>query len=364
MKTHIKQQRGLDAVKSPTPGKPIEELQKEHGWREVVELALNENPLGASPKSLTAIEKALSDLNRYPDAQSYYLRRALAERFEVEPEQLVVGNGADGVIMQTCMAYLDEDSEVIVSHSSFVVYDMFTHAMRATLIKTPLKEYGLDLEAMAEAINDRTKVIFVCNPNNPTGTIVTADEVDAFMAHVPDHVLVVFDEAYHEFVASDEYPDTIEYVRQGRNNVMIMHTFSKAYGMAGVRLGYGIAMPEILAPLNKIRGPFAVNRLAQAAGVAALKDEAFLKKSVIANQEGRLFLYREFERLGLPYIESHTNFVLVEIGARATAVQKRLLEQGIIVRPCAGYGLADFLRITVGDQGQNARLIEALKDVL
>jgi len=364
MTTRIEQQHGLDAITPYTPGKPIEELQKEYAWQEVIELSLNENPLGTSPKALAAIEKALSRLNRYPDAQSYHLRRALAERFEVKPEQLIVGNGADGIILQTCMAYLDEDSEVIVSHSSFPIYDMFTQAMRATLIKTPLKNYGLDMEAMAGTINDRTKIIFVCNPNNPTGTIVTADEVGVFMEQVPDHVLVVFDEAYHELVASDKYPDTLKYIRQGQSNVMVLRTFSKVYGMAGIRLGYGIAMPETLAPLNRVREPFGVNRLAQAAGVAALEDEEFLKKSVATNHEGRLFLYREFERLGLPYVESHTNFIMVEIGPQAATIQQRLLERGIIVRPCAGYDLPNHLRITIGSPSQNARLIEALEDTL
>lgn len=191
-----------------------------------------------------------------------------------------------------------------------------------------------------------------------------AAEVDTFMEKVPDHVLVVFDEAYYEFVDSDEYPDSLKYIWEGRNNVMIMRTFSKVYGMAGIRLGYAMAVPEILAPLNRVKEPFAVNLLAQAGGIAALKDEAFFKKSVAANHAGRLFLYREFDRLGLQYVESHTNFILVEIGPQAATIQQRLLEKGIIVRPCAGYDLPDFVRITVGDQAQNTRLIEALEGVL
>lgn len=360
----IKHQRGLDAMSPYVPGTPIEEVQREYGLEDVIKLASNENPLGSSPKAIAAIKRALPRLNLYPDTQSYYLRHALAEHLGVEPEQVAVGNGADGIIMQTCMAYLEEDNEVIVSRSSFPVYDIFTHVMRARLIKTPLKNYGLDLKAMAGAISERTKLIFVCNPNNPTGTIVTTDEVDAFMEKVPDHVLVIFDEAYYEFVASDEYPNTLKYIREGRNNVMIMWTFSKVYGMAGVRLGYAIAMPEILDPLNRVKESFAVNLLAQAAGIAALEDEAFLKKSVAANHAGRLYLYSEFDRLGLRYIESHTNFVLVEIGPQATTVQQRLLEKGVIVRPCTGYDLPNFLRITVGNQSQNARFIEALEEVL
>ncbi len=362
--THVKPQRGLDAIKPYVPGKPIEEVQREYGLKDVIKLASNENPLGPPPEALAAIERALPRLNLYPDGQSYYLRHALAEHLGVGPEQIAVGNGADGIIVQVCLAYLDEESEVIVSRSSFPVYDIYTHVMRARLVKTPLRDYGLDLEAMAGAVGDRTRLIFVCNPNNPTGTIVTADEVEAFMSKVPDHVLVVFDEAYYEFVDSDQFPDTLRYIREGRGNVLVMRTFSKAYGLAGIRLGYAVADPEVLAPLNRVKEPFAVNLLAQVAGVAALKDEAFLKESVAVNHAGRLFLYEQFERLGLRYIKSHTDFVLVEIGPQATTVAQMLLERGVIVRACGGYDLPHFLRITVGTPAQNARLVEALESVV
>jgi histidinol-phosphate aminotransferase len=368
MATHVKHQRGLDALRPYVPGTPIEEVQRKYGLdaKEVIKLASNENPLGASPKALAAVEGALRKLNLYPDGQSYYLRHALAAHLGpgIEPEQVAVGNGADGIIMQICLAFLEEDDEVIVSRSSFPVYDIYVNVMRATLIKAPLKDYRLDLEAMARRINDRTKVVFVCNPNNPTGMIVTAAEVEAFMGQVPDHVLVIFDEAYYEFVACDEYPDTLKYIREGRGNVMVMRSFSKGYGLAGVRLGYAIALPEILAPLNRVKEPFAVSLLAQAAGIAALQDEAFLKESLAANRAGLRFLYAEFERLGLRYFESHTNFVLVEIGPRALEVQQRLLERGVIVRPCTAYDLPDFLRITVGTPAQNARLVGTLEGVL
>jgi len=361
MTRHVKTQRGLDNIEPYVPGKPIEEVQREYGLDDVVKLASNENPLGPSPRALAAIEQALPRLNLYPDSQSYNLRRAIAERLGFEPERVIVGNGADGIITQLCLAYLDEESEVVVSRSSFPVYDRFTHIMRAALVKTPLKNYGLDLEAMARAITGRTRLIFVCNPNNPTGTIVTAGEVKAFMEHVPNHVLVVFDEAYYEYVDADEYPDTLWYIREGRPNVLTMRTLSKAYGLAGVRLGYAIAAPEILAPLHQVKEVFNVNLLAQAAGIAALEDKDFLKQSVAANRAGQRFLYSEFDRLGLDYIKSHGNFVLVKIGPQAMDVQKQLLAQGVIVRPCAHYDLPDFLRISVGSQAQNSRLIEALK---
>ncbi|HDQ73835.1 MAG TPA: histidinol-phosphate transaminase [Chloroflexi bacterium] len=365
MTTHVKPQRGLSTMPPYKPGKPIEEVQREYGIQDVIKLASNENPLGPSPKAVEAIRDALSEINLYPDSMSYNLRQAIAEHLGVRREQVAVGNGADGIIMQTCMAYLDDDCELLVSQSSFPVYDKFALAMRATLVKTPLTaDYRLDLEAMADAITDRTKLIIVCNPNNPTGTIVLTDKVAAFMARVPDSALVIFDEAYYEFVDDARYPDTLQYVLEGRENVIVMRTLSKAYGLAGVRLGYGVADPTVLAPLYQVKGVFEVNRLAQAAGIAALQDEAFLKKSIAANRAGQQYLYRAFERLGLDYVPGYGNFVLVEFGPQALDVQERLLAQGIIVRPCVNYDLPTFLRISVGDEDQNARLVEALENVL
>ncbi len=363
MTTPLGHQRGLDDVKPVAPP-TAEEIERKYGVKNVIKLSSNENPLGPSPKAVAAIEKVLSELHLYPDSQSYYLRQALATHLNVSSEQVIMGNGADGIIRRTCMAYLDEGDEVIVSQSSFSVYDRFTLTMRATLVKTPLKDYCLDLDAMAAAITDKTRLIFVCNPNNPTATIVTADEVDAFLKKVPDRVLVIFDEAYYDFVESAEYPDTLAYVRAGRGNVMVMRTFSKVYGLAGIRLGYGIAAPQILAPLNRNKDPFAVNRLAQVAGMAALEDRAFLERVVAANRAGHLYLYGEFDRMGLRYIESQTSFMLIEIGPQALAVRERLREQSIMVSTASGNGLGDFLRITVGNEEQNARLIEALEDVL
>jgi histidinol-phosphate aminotransferase len=364
MTTKVKPQPGLERMKPYVPGTPIEDVQRQFGLEDVIKLASNENPWGTSPKAVEAIHQAASLLNFYPDAQCYALRYALAEHLQVDPAQLFVGNGADGVIAQICMSYLCQDCEVIVSKSSFPVYDRFTHIMRADLIKTPLRSYGLDLEAMAGAITERTALIFVCNPNNPTGTIVTTCEVESFMKQVPDHVLVVFDEAYCELVACDEYPETLDYVKQGRENVIILLTFSKIYGLAGLRLGYGIAMPSVLEPMNQAKDSFSVNLLAQAAGIAALQDRDFMQKTVEANQASRLWLYEHFERLGLFHVESHTNFVLVRIGTRALEVQQDLLRRGVIVRPCDGYELPEFLRVTVGTPDQNTRFIEALEVVL
>ncbi len=364
MTDRLRPQAGLDHISTYVPGRPIEEVQREFGLLEVIKLASNENPAAPAPKAVAAMQAALPQLNLYPDGECYHLRQALAAHVGADPEQIAAGNGADGLIMQTCMAYVDQDDEVIVSRSSFPMYDVYATAMRGRLIKTPLKEYGLDLDAMRAAITPKTKLIFVCNPNNPTGTMVTAAEVDAFVKAVPQSVLVVFDEAYYEFVDSPGYPQTVQYVLAGRKNVMILRTYSKVYGLAGIRLGYAIADPDVLAPLAKIREPFAVNLLAQAAGVAALQDEEYLQHSVASNVAGLRYLYGEFDRMGLFYVKSHTNFVLVRVGSEAPAVVQALLAKGIIVRPCHGYDLPEFLRITVGNAGQNARLIEALDSVL
>jgi len=360
----VRPQRGLADIRPYVPGKPIEEVQREYGLTDIIKMASNENPLGPSPRAMRALAEEVPRLHLYPDGDSYDLRHALARHLGVQPEQVTVGNGADGVIVQTCLAYLDDGDEVIVGQPSFPIYDTYTYVMRARLVPVPLRDYRLDLEGMAAAITDRTKLIFVCNPNNPTGTIVTADEVSAFMARVPDHVLVVFDEAYYEFVHADDFPDTLAYVREGRKNVMTIRTFSKIYGLAGVRLGYAVADPEVLAPLLKVKEPFAVNRLAQAAGIAALEDDGFLEATIAATINGRQFICRGVQRLGLSCIPSHTNFILVRVGPRAGGVARRLLERGIIVRPCDLYGLPEFLRITVGTPKQNARLLSALEEIL
>lgn len=360
----VRPQRGLADIRPYVPGKPIEEVQREYGLTDVVKLASNENPLGPSPRAMRAVAEEVPRLHLYPDGDSYDLRHALARHLGVRPEQVTVGNGADGVIVQTCLAYLDDGDEVIVGRPSFPLYDTYTHVMRARLVPVPLRDYRLDLEGMAAAITDRTKLIFVCNPNNPTGTIVTADEVSAFMARVPDHALVVFDEAYYEFVYANDFPDTLAYVREGRKNVMTIRTFSKIYGLAGVRLGYAVADPEVLAPLLKVKEPFAVNRLAQAAGIAALEDDGFMEATIAATINGRQFICRGVQRLGLSCIPSHTNFILVRVGPHAKDVAQRLLERGTIVRPCDLYGLPEFLRITVGTPKQNARLLSALEEVL
>jgi histidinol-phosphate aminotransferase len=364
MTTTIKPQSGLAAIRPYVPGKPAEELQRERGLTDIVKLASNENPLGVSPMVLAALRDGLTHLNIYPDPQAYGLRRAIAAQAGVDPEMVRVGNGADGLIRELCISYLEDGDEVLTSCSTFPVYDISAAVMRARLVKTPLRDLCLDLRAMAAAITERTKIIFICNPNNPTSTMVAADELGAFMAEAPDHALVVLDEAYREFVDADDYPDGLAYVTNGQKNVCVLRTFSKSHGIAGIRLGYAFAQPELLAPLRASSESFPVNLLAQIAGEAALQDAEFLRQTVAANRAGREFLGREFNRLGLSFPASQTNFVLVRIGPQAEQVYQKLLERGIIVRPCARYDLPEYLRITVGTEAQNARLIKALEEII
>ena len=361
----VRPQRGLDPIETYVPGKPIEDVKRELGIDDVIKLASNENPNGVSPKALSAMREALASVNLYPDGGSYKLRTALAEHFGLEMDQVAVGSGADDLILEISMAYLDQGDEVIGSRSSFPMYDIYAHVMRATPVKTPLAPgYRVDLAAMISAITDRTKLMYVCNPNNPTGTIVTGAELDSFISRVPEHILVVLDEAYIEMVDDDAFPDSFSYLHEGRRNIIVLRTFSKAYGLAGIRVGYGFGHVDAIAPLLKVKPAFNVSVPAQAAGIAALQDTEFLERSVRMNRSGRQTLYREFTRLGLEYAESHTNFVLVRIGPDADAVQQALLHEGVIVRPCRIYDLPEFLRVSIGTEKENERLIRELERLL
>jgi len=358
-------QRGLDRIRPYVPGKPIDEVKREYGLSDVIKLASNENPLGVSPKAVDAMREAVTRVNLYPDASSHDLRTAIGAHFGFPIESIGIGNGADDLILQLSMACLDDGDRVVASRSSFPVYDIHAHVMRAEMVKTPLTDaLGIDLEAMADAIDGRTKLIYVCNPNNPTGTIVRKAAVDRFMKRVPECVVVVFDEAYREMVDADDFPDTPAMVRDGRPNVVVLRTFSKVYGLAGIRIGYAFAHPDLVATLMRIKMVFNVNVVAQAAGIAALDDRAFLERSVETNLLGRRFLCGVFDRLGLRYAESHTNFVLVRIGPRAGEIQRALMETGVIVRPCGGYELPEYLRISIGTQEQNERLVGELARLL
>jgi histidinol-phosphate aminotransferase len=345
------------------PGKPIEELEREYGLHDVIKLASNENPLPPSARVQKAIADALPHLNRYPDGSGFYLRQALAKKHGVTQEQIVIGNGSNELIELAVRTFLKPGDEAVVPHPSFVVYPMIVQASGGIRVMVMLKDYRLDLEAMARAITPMTKMVFIANPNNPTATIVTRDEVEAFMARVPERTIVIFDEAYIEFAMGPDFPDGLEYVKQGRK-VIVLRTFSKAASLAGLRIGYGVADADAISLMNRIRAPFNVNALGQVAALAALEDEGHVLECVRMIEAGRHYLYDEFNALGIRYAPSRANFILVDVGRSASDIYQRLLKEGVIVRPMTSFGMESALRITVGTPEENRRLIKALRTVL
>jgi histidinol-phosphate aminotransferase len=345
------------------PGKPIEELEREYGIHDAIKLASNENPLAPSDRVQKAIAGALGSLNRYPDGSGFYLRQALAQKHGFTGEEIVLGNGSNELIELVVRAFLRPGDEAVVPHPSFVVYPMIVQAAGGIRVMVMLRDYRLDLEAMLRAITPLTKIVFVANPNNPTSTIVTADEVEHFMARVPPRTIVVFDEAYIEFALGPDFPDALEYVRQDRK-VIVLRTFSKAASLAGLRVGYGIAHADAIALMNRIRQPFNVNSLAQVAALAALDDESHVLECVRMIEAGRHYLYDEFKELGVKYVPSRANFILVDVGRNASDIYQRLLKEGVIVRPMTSFGMESCLRVTVGTPEENRRLVKALRVVL
>ena len=345
------------------PGKPIQELERELGIHDVIKLASNENPLPPSDRVQKAVAAALSTLNRYPDGSGFYVRHALAKRHSVTPEQMILGNGSNELLELIVRTFLRPGEEAVIPHPSFVVYPMIVQAAGGIRVVVTLKDFRLDLESMARAITPLTKLVFIPNPNNPTATIVTAAEVEQFMARVPPTVIVVFDEAYIEFAQGEDFPDSLAYIRQGRK-VFVLRTFSKASSLAGVRVGFGIADRDAVALLHRIRQPFNVNSLAQAAALAALEDDAHILECLRMIEAGRHYLYDEFTSLGLRYVPSRANFILVDVGRNAYDIYQRLLREGVIVRPMTSFGMETALRITVGTPEENRRLTKALRKCL
>jgi histidinol-phosphate aminotransferase len=343
------------------PGKPIDELQRELGITDVIKLASNENPLGPSPKALAAIESAARSIYLYPDGGAPALRSAVAALTDMPPDCLVFGNGSDEILHLLALTFLHNSAHIVQADPSFAMYEIYGKLCNAAITKVPLKDYTHDLDAIADAITSETRIVFVANPNNPTGTLVTQPEVDRFMARVPENVITVFDEAYAEYVTNPDKPDMRPYIRDGRN-VVILRTFSKAFGLAGLRVGYGIARPEIIGLLNRVRSPFNVNLLAQAAAAAAAGDTDHLERTIAANTAGRVYLEQAFEKMGLEYVPSEANFILVDVKKDAKEVASALERRGVIIR--AGLGLATHIRVTIGTQPQNERFIASLADVL
>lgn len=354
---------GVRGLQPYQPGKPLSELEREYGIRDAVKLASNENPLGPGPLALAALRDALAELGRYPDGNGFSLKAALAERHGVGADQVTLGNGSNDVLEFVARVFLGPGREAVFSKHAFAVYPIVTQAVGAKAVVTPARDYGYDLQAILASISERTGVVFVANPNNPTGTWLAAGELRAFLDEVPSRVLVVLDEAYFDYVEEPDYPDTTGWVNE-YPNLVVTRTFSKAYGLAGLRIGYGISHPTIADLFNRVRQPFNVNMLAQLGAEAALGDTNHLRESVRLNREGMAQLSDGFQRLGLSWIPSVANFIAVDVGRPAGDVYEALLRQGVIVRPVAGYGLPNHLRATIGLPDENARLIAALERAL
>ena len=353
---------GVRALQPYVPGKPVEELERELGITNAIKLASNENPLGPSPKALAAVQQALPEIARYPDGGGFALKRALAARFGVDAGQITLGNGSSDVIEFAARILLAPGDEAVFSQHSFAMYPIITQAIGARGVEVPARDWGHDLEAMARAVTARTKLVFITNPNNPTGTWFGRAALRAFLQQVPARVIVVLDEAYFEFVDESDYPDGITLLKEFPN-LIVARTFSKAYGLAGLRVGYSLSSPAVADLLNRVRPPFNVNSLALVAALAALDDTAHLQQSQRVNAEGMRQLVSGFAQLGLGHIPSVGNFVCVEVGD-AKRVYEQLLRRGVIVRPVANYGMPRHLRVTVGLPEENRRFLEALRATL
>jgi len=353
-------------IRPYVPGKPLKELERELGLTGSIKLASNENPLGPSKKAVEALSRYLHsefDLNRYPEGSGYYLKNALSEALSREgltvgQDQIMLGNGSNELLDIAVRTFVGAGDEAVMAAPSFVVYAMAIQSVGGIPREIPLTDYRHDLTRMADAITSRTKMVFVGNPNNPTGTSNKAAEFEAFMARVPDGVLTVLDEAYFEYVTDPDYPDTLAHFGKDRD-ILILRTFSKAYGLAGLRIGYGIAPERILTEMNKIREPFNTNTLAQLAALHALSDSEHVKASVRVNETGKQYLYREFQALGLPYVPTQANFIYMPLGRDAKVLYEALLGKGVIVRPVG----PKEIRVTIGLPDENRRLVEALRAV-
>jgi histidinol-phosphate aminotransferase len=355
--------KGILDLRPYIPGKPIEEVKRELGLKEVVKLASNETSIGPSPLAVEAIKKEAKNINLYPEGSSRLLREKIAYKLNLNKEMIIIGNGADNIIDLIGMAFINEDDEVITGEITFPAYETITKIMGGKLISVKLKDFRFDLEEIIQRINKKTKIIFLCNPNNPTGTIVEREEVADFMEKVPQDVIVVFDEAYYDYVEDKNYPDSLSYVLKGKN-VIILHTFSKIAGIAGIRVGYGVAKPEIVGYLIRVVSPFPTNRLAQVAALASLNDEEHYRKVLKTNQEGKKYLYRELKELGLFYVPTEANFIFIDLKEDSEIVFEKLLKKGTIIRPGKTWGCPNFIRVTIGTPYENQKFILALKEVI
>ncbi len=345
------------------PGKPVQELERELGIRNAIKLASNENPLGPSPFAMEAIRKALPSVNMYPDGDAYYIKHKLAERLEVQPENLIFGNGSNDVIDIIARTFMKPGDEAVMGEYAFIVFPIVTQAVGARVVASPMPDLVHNLEDFYSRITSKTRAVFIANPNNPTGTIVRRHELEWFLEMVPEDIVVVIDEAYFEYVDEPEYPNSLDYRHFGKS-VITVRTFSKIFGLAGLRLGYGVSSPEIVAPMHRVRQPFNVNSLAQIAAFAALDDHNHVSEARRVNKDGLSYISSELKKIKIAFTPSFSNFILIDLKSDAISVYNSLLRLGVIVRPVINYALKTHLRVTVGLPEENERFIWAIKRVL
>ena len=353
----------LKSLRPYVPGRPAEEVAREFGLSEVIKLASNENPLGPSPLAVEAMQQALGEVRLYPDNSCRELVAELAKRLGLPEDHLIVGRGSDEIIHMAGLAFLNPAEETVMGDPYFVLYDLTTVLMDARPVRVPLKDYRFDVEQALASVTPATKLIFVSSPNNPTGTILSRDELALLVDKLPARVLLVLDEAYSEYADRDQFPDSLEYVRQGRN-VLVLRTFSKIYALAGLRVGYGMARPDLIAALQRVREPFNVSSIAQAAALASLRDPEQVERSRRLNEEGRSYLQEQCKRLRLRYAPSQSNFLFVDVGVDAAAAFEALMRRGVIVRYDPAFGTPTHVRVTIGTMDQNRRFVAALEEVL
>jgi histidinol-phosphate aminotransferase len=353
----------LDDLAPYIPGKSADEVKKEFGISSVIKLASNENPLGTPESVKESVAKEIHNLYIYPDQHATKLRDALAKKFDIPASHVFAGNGSDEIMELVAAAYLNAGEEVLVPEKSFSTYEFCGKVFDGKVIKVPLKNLRCDLSVTLEMVTPNTKLVYLGNPNNPTGTIIAHKELEVFLNRLPKGIIVVLDEAYGEFAEDQEYPNGIDFVKNGAG-LVVLRTFSKFYGLAGIRVGYGFAKPEIIKYLDLVKLPFNVNRLAQVAALAALEDTEFEKETLKTNREGKVFLYKEFDRLKLEYLKTEANFIFVKTAKKADEVFLEMMKAGVIIRPLTSFGFPHAIRISIGTKEQNQKLVSALEAVL
>jgi histidinol-phosphate aminotransferase len=355
---------GVKGIKPYVGGKPKEEVARRYGVSEPIKMNSNENPLGVSPRGLEAARAALPEANVYPESTNGAVREALARKLGVDPDEIMVGNGADEIIYYTAMAFTNDGDEIVIPRITFPIYEIAYRVMRAEIVTSGMKGMEIDLEDMLARVSPRTKAVVVCNPNNPTGHVLGRDAVRRFVERVPRDILILMDEAYGDFADRGEFPDTVSMFKNGIRNLLVIRTLSKAYGMAGFRVGYGIADGAVISAMNRIKLPFNITIVSQRAAVGALEDEEFLRATLEGTGAGRDRVCGALKRMGLSYVKSGTNFVLIDTGRDADAVTEALMKRGVIVRSARMYGTPTSIRVTVGTADQNDVFLRALGEVV